>query len=294
MRGKYDQIINVLKNTNMAIFAAGFLVFMLALAIAAFRLKLIIEAHGDIGITYPEVLSLTIIGYFFNNFLPTSIGGDVVKAYYLSKKTKTGTESFALIFIDRAIGLFTLIFMALTALFFVKADIIDKSFKNIIYSIAAVSVLIMIFMVNRNFAKKFSFLLAFVRPVKEKLILVYEAANKFRHRKLLMLKSLAISVLSQLVYFMGIGLAAASIGLRIPIMDILLRMPIISVMSLLPSINGLGVREGATVVLFGGLVGKANAFALTVLMLAMLFITSILGGVIYSLSPQYKIRRKID
>lgn len=290
MKDKYGQIIEVLKKTDIAVFAAGFLVFMAALAIAAFRLRLIIEAHGDIGITYLDVLSLTVIGYFFNNFLPTSIGGDVVKAYYLARKTKTGTESIALIFIDRAIGLFTMIFMAFAALFLVKRDIIDERARHMLYAIAAASVLVVVFMANKNFARKFAFLLALVRPIEKKLVLVYEAAHKFKQHKGLLLKSLAVSVLSQFVYFASIGLTAMSIGLRIPVMDILLRMPIVSAMSLLPSINGLGVREGATVVLFGGLVGKANAFALTVLMLAVLFITSILGGVVYSLSPQFKMR----
>lgn len=292
MRGKYGQIIDVLKKTDLAIFAAGYLVFLLALAIAAFRLKLIIQAHGDVGITYREVLSLTIIGYFFNNFLPTSIGGDVVKAYYLSRKTRTGTESVALIFIDRAIGLFTMIFMAFAALFLVKSDIIEQNAKYMIYAIAAASVLVVTFMANRNFARRFSFLLALVRPIEKKLILVYEAAHKFKDRKSLLVKSLAMSVFSQFVYFASIGLTAMSIGLHIPVIDILLRMPIVSAMSLLPSINGLGVREGATVVLFGGLVGKASAFALTLLMLAALFITSILGGVVYGVSPQFKMRMK--
>lgn len=290
MRDKYGQILGVLKNTNGVTFIAGFAVFLTAIAIGALRLMYIIKAHEGIRITYPEVLSLTLIGYFFNNFLPTSIGGDVVKGYYLSRKTGTKTEAFTMVFIDRAIGLFTMVFMAFIALFFFSGNVIDKHAKNMIYAIAAGSALIILFIANKKLARKFSFLLKLVRPAEEKILKAYEAVHKYRHHNMLMLQSFSISVMSQLIYFLSIGLTALSIGIRIPVLDILLRMPIVSAISLLPSINGLGVREGATVVLFGPLVGKANAFALMILIFFGLILTSILGGIVYAFSPQFKMR----
>ncbi len=73
-------------------------------------------------------------------------------------------------------------------------------------------------------------------------------------------------------------------------MEILLRMPIISAVSLLPSINGLGVREGSTVVLFAPIIGKENAFVVSILWFLILFIISVAGGLIYAFSPQFKIK----
>jgi hypothetical protein len=67
-------------------------------------------------------------------------------------------------------------------------------------------------------------------------------------------------------------------------------MPIISAVSLLPSINGLGVREGSTVLFFGPIIGKENAFVVSILWFLVLFVTSIAGGLIYALSPQFKIK----
>jgi len=63
-------------------------------------------------------------------------------------------------------------------------------------------------------------------------------------------------------------------------------------MSLLPSINGLGLREGATVLLFGPLIGKTSAFAVSVLVIAMLLATSLVGGLIYAISPQFRVKLK--
>jgi hypothetical protein len=107
-----------------------------------------------------------------------------------------------------------------------------------------------------------------------------------------MMRSLAISIISQLLFFFSLGIMAFSIGCRIPVMDILLRVPIIGILSLLPSINGLGLREGATVVFFGPLIGKSNAFAVSILWFFILLIISVIGGVIYMLSPQFRVNIK--
>ncbi|MBI4974780.1 MAG: hypothetical protein HZC19_03130 [Candidatus Omnitrophica bacterium] len=45
-------------------------------------------------------------------------------------------------------------------------------------------------------------------------------------------------------------------------------------------------------VFFGPIIGKENAFAVSILWLLVLFVTSIIGGVIYGLSPQFKIKFK--
>ena len=69
-------------------------------------------------------------------------------------------------------------------------------------------------------------------------------------------------------------------------------MPIVSIITLLPSINGLGVREGSTVVFFGGLIGKEHALAISILMIVVLLITSLIGGIVYAVSPQFKMKLK--
>lgn len=289
MRGKYGQIATVLKGTDLATFFLGTVVYMVALLLASFRLQLIAKAQS-ITMSFAESTSFTFIGYFFNNFLPTSIGGDVVKAYYVSRKSADKTSAYTSVFIDRAIGLVTMIFMAFVALLFAQNNIVDRNVKYMIYAIAAISALGVAFLAHEGFARKFSPLLAVVRPIEEQLKKAYRAINSYRHHKLLMLQTLAISIFSQLLFFTAMGILVVSIGSRVSTFDILLRMPIISMMSLLPSINGLGLREGATVLLFGPLIGKTSAFAASILWIAVLLITSVIGGFVYAFSPQFKVK----
>ena len=291
MRDKYPQILKAFASTNIMIFLLALGFFIAAIFVASIRMKLIIEAQ-EIPVTLKESVSLTFIGYFFNNFLPTSIGGDVVKAYYLSHKTDNKAGSYASVFVDRVIGLITMIFMAFIALFFVQEGVIDNTIKYIVYFITLGSILAIVFMTNAGLAKKFSFLLSLVKPVEKKLKKLYETIHKYQYKKALMLKSLGISFVSQILFFASLGVAAWSIGSRIPLRDLFIKMPIISMMSLLPSINGLGLREGSTVALFGPLIGTDRAFAVSILWLLILLCISVMGGIIYALSPQFKVKLK--
>ena len=291
MRGKYGQILGVLKSTNLTMFCLGTVVYTGAILLASLRLQLIARAQ-HITMSFIESASFTYIGFFFNNFLPTSIGGDVVKAYYISRKNSEKTGAYTSVFIDRAIGLVTMIFMAFVALLFAESSIVDSKMKYLIYAIAAIAALGVVFMAHEGFARKFSWLLFVVRPLETQLKKAYRSINEYRHRTLLMAQTFIISILSQLLFFAGMGILIKSIGSGISAFDILLRMPIISVTSLLPSINGLGLREGATVLLFGPLIGKANAFAVSILVIALLLISSVIGGLIYAFSPQFRIKLK--
>ena len=168
MRGKYGQIMEVYRHANLAAFAGALAIFILAITVASVRLKMIIEAQ-EIPVNLYEAASLTFIGYFFNNFLPTAIGGDMVKAYYLSKKTSNKIGAFASVFVDRLIGLLTMVFMAFVALLFVDNAAMDRTVRFMIYTITLIAAIILLFMFNRRFARMFSFLLFFLRPIEEKL-----------------------------------------------------------------------------------------------------------------------------
>ena len=274
------------------LFCASLAVFTFAICVASYRLELLARAQENTDLKYTEAASLTFIGYFFNNFLPTSIGGDVAKAYYLARKTPNKTASFTAVFVDRAIGLFTMVFMAFSALPFVHEGVLDAKVKTILYCITASAAAIIFFMMNKAFAKRFSVLLKFIEPFREKMTNLYNAINRYRHHGGLILKTIGISIISQLMFFISIGFLASSIGSHISVMNILLFMPIVSMMSLLPSINGLGLREGSMVLLFGPLIGKGNAFAVSILWLFVLIITSVAGGLVYAMSPQFRMPMK--
>lgn len=85
-------------------------------ACASIRWRLLLRAV-DVDLPWRAVLQLTLIGNFFNTFLPGSVGGDPVKAIYATRAAAPGrkVEAATTVVIDRALGLGTLVLLSLLA-----------------------------------------------------------------------------------------------------------------------------------------------------------------------------------
>jgi glycosyltransferase 2 family protein len=72
-----------------------------------------------IDLPLTDALKLTLVGHFWNNVLPGAVTGDVVKMYYLGKKSpEKKAEAYATVMIDRVIGLAALVYLAFFAALF--------------------------------------------------------------------------------------------------------------------------------------------------------------------------------
>jgi uncharacterized protein (TIRG00374 family) len=99
----------------ISIIAAIALIFVIQ-CISSLRWQILLKK--DFDAPYFKLLSMYLIGMFFNNFLPTLVGGDLIKTYYLYKQTGKGSVALASIFLDRYAGFTALIFNTIIALIF--------------------------------------------------------------------------------------------------------------------------------------------------------------------------------
>ena len=82
--------------------------------IVTWRWKLLLQTQG-IRLSYGQTLSLTMIGLASTLFMPGSVGGDLVKAYYVTKDAPNKRpQAVMTIFLDRFIGLLGLLTVAST------------------------------------------------------------------------------------------------------------------------------------------------------------------------------------
>ncbi len=108
---------------------AGVLV-LTAYFISSFRLFFLFRGRG-LEIPWGLCLSSTLTGFFFNNFLPTSMGGDTVKALYLTRGRRgeraviVGTMVF-----DRVLGLTGLAGLALLAQLGFRTGVLGLSWEG--------------------------------------------------------------------------------------------------------------------------------------------------------------------
>ncbi|MBN1353439.1 MAG: flippase-like domain-containing protein [Candidatus Omnitrophica bacterium] len=293
MRDSLGRIFSELKNANKTLFLASFIIFTFILSVLnSLRLNIILRDE-KIFISLKNITQLTFIGYFFNNFMPTAVGGDIVKAYYVSKNTPLKGESFVCVFMDRFIGLFSLVLLGVLALLFnggsVDSGIRVKLAITLILIICAIAVVISkkaTSLVTRLFAV-FSF-----RNLGTKLTELYGMVHGYRNKAHLLWKAAGLSLVAQSSFFISIFVLSLALDLDISLRTVFLVMPIVNAVSVLPSMGGLGFREMSMVVLFAPFIGKDNAFSLSLLLLGVLTAASFLGGFIYLVSPQFRFTRK--
>ena len=293
MRNDINKIIDILKNSNKLFFMVALSLHIPLVAVLAYRLKLLMSAQ-KIFLPLKDFIYLTFIGFFFNNFLPTAIGGDVAKAYYAGKKTNNNVASYAAVVSDRLLGFIAIILIATIGLIFIGRTLVNE---KIIYALSFVF-LCGIFLVTMLFFKKNNISKdtvikkdGILDKLKSKILKLYSAINTYRDKPAFLIKIVLFSAFMQACNIVGIYFFILSVGGYMPLLKLFLIVPIIWSVSMLPSLNGLGVREGAFIYFLKSDIGAERAFAISMLWLGLIIFYSIIGGVLHLICP-VKIRRE--
>ncbi|MCM8781857.1 MAG: flippase-like domain-containing protein [Candidatus Omnitrophica bacterium] len=290
MRESLGEVALVIKKADKLILFASFLFTIFGIILLGVRLKVIMKAQ-HLKVNLKEAVSFTFIGQFFSNFLPTTTGGDIVKAYYVSKKTGKTIHSIACIIMDRLLGTFTLVVMMLMASFLVKEIFLTKPIKIFLIAMLIMSFVVILVLFSKKTAKKVPAITSILKRfnAEEKMKGLYEVVYNYKKQPVMLLNAIFLSIFLQSAMFYSVYLIMRSLNFSTSLKLVFLWMPIISTLSMAPSINGLGIREGSFVFFFGGLMGKEGAFALSLLWLALNFAVSLIGGILYVFGNQYQI-----
>jgi hypothetical protein len=212
-------------------------IYILSLVVSSYRWKLLLPENFRLR----RLFSLYMIGAFFSSFLPGVIGGDVVKAYYLNKDARKISLTLASIFMDRYLGYVSLMIIGIVAfpfaIKFFGVSVYKWAMPVIFVSFLVGSFLFFGLQLGRRF-----------RVVSE----FYEYFESLKTKKGILVKTVALSIILQMMGFFSVSMLAHAMGENIPILPLFVFLPIIiTIMTIPVSISGLGVREGAFVVQLG-------------------------------------------
>lgn len=227
-----------------------------------------------------ELLRLYLVGSFFNLFLPSTVGGDVSRCYYLVKGTGLHKEGFYSVLADRASGIAVLFLCASLGISLSPgAASLPWQLKWPIYAGTFATFVVLPFMpqLSRSILGERNWV---SRQFNE------SAARIFWQEKTLIPVSLFWSFLSQIILVVchyGVGLA---LGLDIPLWYCFVFYPSVAVLGFItPSFNGIGIREWAYTY-FLTMIGidKSQAVTYALMWLALTTFASLLGGLVYVVS----------
>ena len=202
VRDSIPKMCYTVKHLPLSILLFGLFLFFLSIFIVSFRLKLLL-ATQDIFLNTTDIAKLTFISYFFSSFLPTSIGGDVVKAFYISKISNKTMQSYASVFIDRFLGM-AAIFLIAACTFFYSKEMSKSHPRWLLPLLLIASVLFLIFLFNKRLTKMFAFFIVpFVtEKAKAKFRNMYDSIHDFAKYKFQMIECILISIIGQVSAFL--------------------------------------------------------------------------------------------
>ena len=212
------------------------------------------------------------VGMFFNLVLPTSVGGDVVRAVYLNDGSGRKWPAVISVLLERASGLLVLIAFACVGLFFCPFAL-PGWLVACVWGSAAAS---LIALIGMRYAQRWPWLST---PRREQL---HSFVNLFL-RPDLWVRTALLSVLTQAAGIVVVWCLAMSIGLDMPFAYCCVFAPMLTLLMLLPiSVGGMGVREGGMVLFLAPLsVDTGSALTLAFLLFSVGAAISLVGGVLY-------------
>ena len=266
-----------------SVFSISFLIY----ALGFLRWKMLLKATG-INIPFKRLLVSFSGGIFFSIFLPSTIGGDVVRIADLAEHTKRAKETMATVLLDRLSGYIGLVFVILPSLLLGGALVRDKVVIVSVLVIVALLVFILLVLFNVSIYRVISKFLGApgAGKIKEAIKDLHHEIHVFRHRRKLILYNLVISFFIQLITPLSVYFIALSLGIQISPLYFLIFLPVIGAITLLPiAIGGLGLRENLFVVYFAkAAVTKQLAVAMSLLSFSFAVIYGAIGGLIYVLT----------
>lgn len=294
------ELFAMLKSWNAVYFLIAVLLGILRNAIFAYRWKVTLTVSG-IKASFPTLVKFYFVGTFFNLFLPTALGGDVVRGYDLATYSGQRMGAVTSVLVERIVGFFALVFIALFALLFGHGVIENTAVTSVILIVCLSYFALTIIVFNAKIMKKLIAMLKFIKlwDIGERLDRMVDSLHAFTAYRAVLGQCFILSIICQTLAILAAYSLALTINLKLALVYFFVALPMIWIITMVPmSINGLGVREGAFVFFFTRLgVSDSAALLLSFLNFSQMIVLGLIGGIIYLLgqvSPIGATRQKSE
>jgi uncharacterized membrane protein YbhN (UPF0104 family) len=259
--------------------AAGLVATAVGIVLSAMRWSAVLSALG-LPAKVRNLLNHYLAGLFVGNFLPSTIGGDVLRVARQSADNGDRPSTFASVVLERLTGWLVLPVITLSA-FVINPGLRKLGTATALAFALAVSTLVLLSLLLFAAAHpRVGGRLAASEGWQRFIGAVHLGLDRLRHRPAAVANVLAVGFAYQLAVVASAFLAARALGLDVGPTAILAFMPAVAIAQVLPiSLGGLGVREGAFVLFLHPLgVARGEAIALGLVFYGMNLAVSLLGA----------------
>lgn len=244
------------------------------------RWSLLLRMHEVNTISMRRLGSIGMISFFFNQILPTAVGGDVVRVWYLQKDGVRTSTAFSSVISDRLHGLLALIILLAIGLpsYLKHSSNVALNSSLIVITVGAAAAFIVVITAGTFLPKLAEKLRWLNSPSK----LVTDFRRSVIQGKVF-IPVLMLSLVSQLIPATVVWLISKSIGVHIDYLDCITVISATILFSMIPiSFAGWGLREVGFITVAGSIgVAQQSSILISIVFGILLTVSALPGLVIW-------------
>jgi uncharacterized protein (TIRG00374 family) len=278
-----DRLWHIARRASIPWLGAALLLYFFTTIISVWRWHQLLVAQ-DVKVGDRMLLGSFLVAAFFNNFLPSNIGGDVIRIRDTARPARSKTLATIIVLTDRVVGLMALVFvaaLAASAAAEIPAHVASPIWPSLLWAgfLFAAAAAAPAVVAPAGFGRLLQPLTVFHREwVGDRIEKLTDVLVRFRERPAAIASCFLGAVVVQMSMIGFYLMVAYGLHLDVTLWDLAVIVPISFIVQLLPvSINGFGVRE-ATFSLYFSRIGlpieSAVVMSLVAAVLTMLFSVS--------------------
>jgi len=271
-RVNIEEVLSSFSTIAASVWLSAMVLYLTSQVLSSIRWFMLARAL-DFGGRFLTYLKYYFVGMFFNLFLPSAIGGDVLKAFFLSRGGNSKLRATYSILLDRLFGLWAMFVLGAFAAIF-SPEVLPYRFRIILLASALAMTLFVAFM---PFFQK---LVRLLFPVFSGRFACVFLTLK---RPSSLISAFLLSLMLQFCGMYAVYLLSQGLGLACPATFYFAVFPMVAILTILPiSLSGLGIREGGFVYFLGlKHIPPEKAIAVSLSFFAVQAATALIGGVGY-------------
>lgn len=256
---------------------------VLASLIGSLRWWVLLRHTAEL-IRYTQVLPSYYLGVFFNNILPTTMGGDIVRTLHLSFRGMNTKALIGSAVIDRTVGLFTILTIGLVSISLSPEVVLGRGDRLMLAGTTTLGLAGIWLLFNTHFLNLIQRLITAYQHtrVRKYLLETVQLCHSYRSARGRLLAAVTLTILMQSAVIVSYYILGKAIGITLSLFTYFGVIPLVFLAGALPvSLGGIGVREGALVGLLVAIgIDTQLAIALSLLYLFVLLVSSLPGGLV--------------
>lgn len=276
---------NIARHASLPWLATALFLYFVMLLVSTWRWSMLLEAQ-HVPLPFRFLTASYLVATFFNNFLPSNIGGDVIRISHTAKPARSMTLATTVVLMDRGIGLLGLVLVAASGASMLHRLGVGPVGPRMLWAgfgigtIVATPALLM--------PERITKILQPLRVIHQEWVdariqKLTDALMRFKETPAALALCFAGAVAVQATFVLFYIAVARSMNIPIGFAELAVVVPISFIVQMLPvSVNGFGVREATFGFYFTRLgLPLESALLVSFMGAALIMLFSLSGGVVY-------------